>query len=97
ADCRGVRNWLRNGQDTAPASELKTPPLKPVGTPRIRRVYGRAIRRARIFRFPPAHIQALRRLGQPGLHRPSYDSATALPWGVIFQTPSPLFSIHPLR
>src|ERR1035441_9085753 len=30
-----------NAQDAAPASELKPPPLKTVGTPRIRRVYGR--------------------------------------------------------
>src|ERR1017187_7293825 len=43
-----------NGQDAAPATELKTPPLKPVGTPRIQRVYRRAIRRARICRFPLA-------------------------------------------
>jgi hypothetical protein len=46
-----------NGQDAAPASELKTPPLKSVGTPRIRRVYGWAIRRARIIRFPLARSQ----------------------------------------
>src|ERR1700674_5080773 len=50
-----ARSRLRgHHQDAAPASEPKTPPLKAVRTPRIRRVYRRTIRRARLrsrFRY----------------------------------------------